>query len=242
MGTAGAGRVELWRSDLVRTVEYGLVEAPQEAGLQPNPDCRITSALTRTSLLAVTETCPDGSSWLRLQKATPEESRSPEVERDIPLDDPAARLVAVGESAATVHFPGEQPQLVSYDRQGRETERQPTAPAPLVADSPAPFAAATADLPHHMSWFDGHRLHLLTPTDLRVDHVFEGAVGTGVAVADRLLFPVAEGVAVADWVTGTVERTIPVDRGGYTGMIALDVVGDTVVEKREGQIVGLAAG
>ena len=93
-----------------------------------------------------------------------------------------------------------------------------------------------------MSWFDGHRLHLLTPTDLRVDHVFEEAVGTGAAIADRLLFPTVEGVAVADWVSGTVEKVIPVDRGGYTGMIALDVVGGMVVEKRAGEIVGLAAG
>lgn len=242
VGTAGANRVELWRSDLVRTVEYGLVEAAQEADMQPNPDCRITSALTRTSLLAITEACPDGSTWLRLQKTTPEDSRAPEIERDLPLDSPDARLVAVGQSAATVLLPGEQPELISYDRQGRETERRPVDHPPPVEDSQTPFAAATADLPHHMSWFDGHRLHLLTPTDLRVDHVFEEAVGTGAAIADRLLFPTVEGVAVADWVSGTVEKVIPVDRGGYTGMIALDVVGGMVVEKRAGEIVGLAAG
>ena len=47
---------------------------------------------------------------------------------------------------------------------------------------------------------------------------------------------------MADWLSGTVEKVIPVDRGGYTGMIALDVVGGMVVEKRAGEIVGLAAG
>ena len=76
VGTVGAERLELWRSDLVRTVEYGKVEGIQEPHLQPHPGCRLTSALTRSELLAVTEVCGDGT-WLRFQEATPEQSREP---------------------------------------------------------------------------------------------------------------------------------------------------------------------
>lgn len=241
VGVVGTDRVELWRSDLVRTVEYGHVEALQEPGLQPHPDCTITSALTRTELLTVAETCPDDetTTWLRLQETTPEDAREPELLAEIPLDGPDARLVAVGQDSATAYVPGEQPLLVSHDRDGNETERRPVAPSPLAEQAQLPFAAATADLPHNMSWFDGERLYLFTPTALTVDHVFEDALGTGVAVADRLLFPVADGIAVADWESGTVERVIPVDREGHVGEVSLALAGATIVEKRGDVLVGL---
>ncbi len=242
VGTASPERVELWRSDMVRTVEYGEVEAKQEPDLQPHEDCTITSALTRTDLLAVTEVCPDdpGKAWLRLQSATPEDSRAPEISADVALDSPEARLVAVGQEAAAVYVPGEQPRLVSYDSSGQQLEAADAAPANQQPGPAGYFAPATADLPHHMTWFDGNRLYLLTPTALRVDYVFDDAIGTGVAVGDRLLYPTAEGIAVANWYTGQVERSIPLDRGGYTGPVHLSMAGTTIVEARGTQLVGLS--
>ncbi|QGU03940.1 Rv3212 family protein [Corynebacterium comes] len=236
IGTVGAERLELWRSDMVRTVEYGEVEGRQEPGLQPHPDCRITSALTRTEHLAVTEVCPDGQgTWLRFQKVTPEESRSPEIIADVELKDQDARLMAVGQFAAAVYDGGE---LISYLADGQEAERR-TVPEIPRGDEAFPFAPVTADLPHHMTFFDGERLYLLAPHDLAVRQVLENATGTGVAVGQRLLMPTADGIAVVNWDTGETEKTIPVDRGGYDGMVTLGVVGGTVVEKRGDQTVGL---
>ena len=236
IGTVAGQRLELWRSDMVRTVEYGEVEGVQEPGLQPHPDCRITSALTRTDLLAVTEVCPDGQgTWLRLQDTTPEQSRAPEIGADVHLDHPEARLVAVGQEGAAVYRQGE---LISFTEEGQEIERRAVPEIPWDGQD-LPFAPVTADLPHHMSFFDGDRLYLLAPANLTVRQVLEDAVGTGVAVDDRLLMPTAEGIAVVNWDTGETEKTIPVDRGGYTGMVTLGVVGDTVVEKRDGLTVGL---
>lgn len=76
VGTVSAGRIDLWRSDLVRTVEYGEVEAKQEAQKQPHEECTISSALTRTENLALTESCPEElhTTWLRFQNTTPEDS------------------------------------------------------------------------------------------------------------------------------------------------------------------------
>lgn len=234
IGTVSTERVELWRSDLVRTVEYGEVEARQEAGQQPFPQCSVDSAMTRRELLVVTETCPDGSSFLRFQNTTPEDSREPEVTQNIEI--PAGRLVAVAQEAAAVYLENPAPTIVSYNSQGQEVGRQPVAPA---AFPEPPSAAATADLPHHMSWFDGQRLTLFTPTNLGVGQIFEDALGTGVAVDGALLYPVADGIAVSDWDTGEVLRTIPVDRGGYIGPVSLSLAGDAIVEKRGAELVAL---
>ncbi|RSZ61850.1 hypothetical protein EAH68_11335 [Corynebacterium hylobatis] len=236
IGTAAGQRLELWRSDMVRTVEYGEVEGIQEPRLQPHPDCRITSALTRTDLLAVTEVCPDGQgTWLRFQDTTPEQARAPEISADVQLDHPEARLMAIGQEGAAVY---QQNELISFTEGGQEVERRAVPQVPW-ADQDLPFAPVTADLPHHMSFFDGQRLYLLSPANLTVRHVLEDAVGTGVAVDGRLLMPTAEGIAVVNWDTGETEKTIPVDRGGHDGMVTLGVVGDTVVEKRGGLTVGL---
>lgn len=244
VGVVGADRVELWRSDMVRTVEYGRVEAKQEPDLQPHEGCTITSALTRTDMLAITETCPDdpSASWLRFQETTPEDARAPEIIHERRLPDPAARLVAVGQDGAAVYLSDaadDSPRLLSVAEDGSERGSRAVPQSPALADPPTPFMPATADLPHHMSWFDGQRLYLLTPETLLVDHVFEDAVGAGAAVGDLLLYPTAEGLAVADGSTGDVRRVIPVDRGDYTGPVFVGLAGETVVEKRGDRVVGL---
>lgn len=231
-GILSPERVELWRSDLVRTVEYGAVEAKQEPASQPNEDCTLTSALTRTESLVTTEACPDGT-WLRFQATTPEDSRTPELLGEIAVAD-ESRLVAIGQEAAAVYSPGPEPQLLSYDPDGTLLESRDVAPAAEPSGLDAP---ATADLPHHMSWFDGERLYLLGPTRLQVSQIFEDAIGTGVAVGESFLYPTADGIAVADPDTGETHTTLPVARG--TGAVSLSLAGGTIVEKRGDQVVGL---
>ncbi|KQB84121.1 hypothetical protein [Corynebacterium oculi] len=242
LGTVSPERVELWRSDLVRTVEYGDVEAKQEPELQPHEECTITSALTRKDVLAITEVCPgEEGTWLRLQEATPESSREPKITGEVLLPERGVRLVAVGESAAAVYIPGERPRLASFDTTGAELTSREVERSPLVEDA-APeevFSARTADLPTRMSWFDGQRLYLFHPNDLSVTRVIEDAVGTGAALAERLLYPTASGIAVASAEGEHVERTVEVTRPRDTAVIALAVVGDTVVERRDAQLVGL---
>lgn len=242
VGVVGPTRVELWRSDLVRTVEYGEVEAKQEPGLQPYEECEITSALTRTDLLAVTETCPGGAdtTMLRLQEATPEESRAPELHASVEVPSTEAHLVAVGQESAAVYIPGDSPVVVSYDLGGSEIARSPVESAGSPTDESGLAAPATGDLPHHMSWHVGDQLHLLSPTTLEVVLTVEGALGTGAAVDERLLVPVADGIAVVDWETGTTDRVIPVDRAGHEGEVHLEKAGGVLVEKRGDTLVALS--
>lgn len=236
VGIVGTDRVELWRSDLVRTVEYGEVDAQQEADQQPHPQCSITSAMTRKDLLAVTETCPDGSTFLRFQPTTPEDSRAPEVSQNIRIEAPEAQLVAIGEDAAAIYVDSPAPAIISINNQGETLQNQMVEAASMPT---APHQAATADLPHHMSWFDGERLTLFSPGNLAVGPILDDAIGTGIAIDGQLLYPVAEGIAVADWDTGETLRTIPVDRTGYDGAVSLGVAGGTIVEKRGSELVGL---
>lgn len=243
VGTVSAARAELWRSDLVRTVEYGDVEAKQEPDLQPHEDCAITSALTRTETIGITESCPDSpdSTLLRIQKATPEDARSPEISKDIHIDNPGARLVAYGQEAAAVFLPGDAPRIVSYNFEGETLSSTDVEPSTSITNSASPFAPAISDLPHHMTWFDGERLYLFSPTELKVDHVLEQAVGTGIAVGERLLVPTQDGIDVVDWSTGETERSIPVERDGYSGPISLTLSGTVIVEQRGDTAVALKA-
>ncbi|MDN5721328.1 MAG: hypothetical protein L0H07_14350, partial [Corynebacterium sp.] len=103
-----------------------------------------------------------------------------------------------------------------------------------------PFVAATADLPHHMTWFDGERLVGFGPTNLEPRFTVP-ALGTGAAMDGSLLVPVDDGVAVVDWEDGSVQRTVPVDRGPYDGPVSLRVQGDVVVEQRGDEMVALRA-
>ncbi|WP_408924515.1 hypothetical protein ACKFRU_01650 [Corynebacterium tuberculostearicum] len=243
VGTVSTDRIDLWRSDLVRTVEYGDVEAKQEPDKQPHEDCTISSALTRTENLALTESCPDkpGATWLRFQDTTPDDSREPDIAADVDIAIDGARLVAVGQKAAAVYRPGPNPTIESYDNKGEKLDSTSAEPSPDIDAGASPFAPATADLPHHMTWFDGSRLYLFKPSDLAVDHVVEDAIGTPIAVDEHMLVPTQEGIAVMDWSTGKTLRTIPVDRGSYHGPVYLTLAGDTIVETRGDQVVGLSA-
>ena len=234
VGYVSPERVELWRSDLVRTVEYGRVEAPQESGMQPHA-CTIASALTRKELLAVAERCEDGT-WLRLQTTTPEDSRKPEVRADVELPD-AAYLVAIAPEAVAVYDPAAG-EITVYDATG---DRMSVTAAPDFSDTPDAPGSETSDLPHHMSYFSAGTLALFEPDSLRLSATFTNALGTGTAAGDRMLVPTAEGIAVADWDTARIERVIDVQRNGYTGPTGLATAGDSVVEKRGAEVVVYAA-
>lgn len=253
VGTLADSRVELWRDDMVRTVEYGHVADPQEPDLQPHPECTLTSALTRTELLAVTEICPSEVSgqpeqaWLRLQDATPDDAREPEVSGSAKLPSTNARLMAVGQKAAAYYVPAEDSsdhaRVVSVDKEG-STLATSEVPASSLLDGvegAGAFIPATADLPHHMTFFDGQRLILLNPNNLKVTLVIEDVIGTGVAVGESVVVPTKAGLSVMDWDSGEVLSETPVDRGDYDGPVYLSLVGGTIVEHRGDDIVALAA-
>lgn len=232
--------VELWRDDLVRTVEYGFVEASSEPNMQPHPGCTIVDALTRSEVLAVINDCPDGHR-LVIQEATPEESREPELHADVEIDGPA-RLVAIGQLSAAILVDGE---VRTYSKEGRPGPSWRPAPGEIPGGSlddgsPVPVAQ-TADLPHHMTWFTGSALAAFRPDDLSLAFVIPNALGTGVAVGEELLVPMPGGLARVDWDNGEILGVIPVARGELAPgeSVTTAIAGDVIVEKRGDELVGL---
>lgn len=257
IGVLSSDRVELWRSDLVRTVEVGHQEIPVNPGDQPTDGCTFTSSLTRKENLAVAVQCPDdadGERRVSLLGADPEDSSEPETVHDFTV--PAgSELVAVSQDAVVIYVPddgsGNRFQVLRTDGTYRE---YPTEPAPVLSPEaraassgsavagtaePSLFIPQTADLPHHMTWFDGERVTAFGPSDLAPKFSVP-ALGTGAAMGGRLLLPVRAGVAVVDWSDGHIERVIPVDRGDWSGPVTLRVQGETVVEQRGDTVVGLS--
>lgn len=239
VGYASSERAEVWRSDLVRTVEYGYVEAKQEPDMQPH-ECTITSALTRTELVAVTEVCDDGA-FLRLQEATPEDSRKPEVLADVEIS-PDAYLVAISQDAAAVYDPTAS-EVRGYNKEGTSISSSsvPQMDSPEVGPDGIIKNLPVADLPHHMTYWENNSLLLMEPAALAVTGVFQGALGTGFSAGEKLLYASDSGIAVVDWDKNAVDTILPVDRGGYTGPVHITSAGATVVEKRGDQVVVLRA-
>ncbi|CAB0496193.1 hypothetical protein CIP103987_00548 [Corynebacterium diphtheriae] len=232
VGIVSNQRVELWRSDLVRTVEYGDVPIKQEAHLQPHEDCSITSALTRKDLLAVVDSC-EGSSWLRLQKTTPEDSRQPEITQDIDLGNTTAHLVAVGQTGAAVAVNSPTPAIISFDAHGHEVARHEIPQAPEITNT----APLVADLTHYITWYHNHTLYLMRPDTLAVERELPDAVGTGISLGAHVAYPTAEGWTEIEPISGQVIRTVPIDRGGYTGFVSMGIAEPHIVEKRGDQVV-----
>lgn len=240
VGTVAPASVELWRNDLVRTVIYGDVPNPQEPNYQPHPECSITSALTRTSLLALTETCPDGRTWLRIQGSKPEDSRKPELSGEAQLN-PGSVVVATGEEQATVlapsTVPGKPNYFMAFGKDGKTSGFSAT--DATMPDHGEVFTPAVGDLPHNMTWFDGENLHLFHPTSLQEEYTLTGVLGTGAAIGEKILVPVAGGIAVYALPSTQPESIIPVDRGDYSGPVHLRIAGGAIVEKRGDLTVGL---
>ena len=239
VGYASSERAEVWRSDLVRTVEYGHVEAKQEPDMQPN-ECTITSALTRTELVAVTEICDDGA-FLRLQEATPEDSRKPEVLANVEIS-PDAYLVSISQDAAAVYDPTTS-EVRGYNTEGTNISSSsvPQMDSPELGPDGIVKNLPVADLPHHMTYWENNSLLLMEPAALAVTGVFQGALGTGFSAGEKLLYASDSGIAVVDWDKNAVDKIIPVDRGGYSGPVHISSAGATVVEKRGDEVVVMKA-
>ncbi|MGN0102105.1 MAG: hypothetical protein ACI39C_14305 [Dietzia sp.] len=244
-------RLEIWRDDLVRTVEYGAVEAPQEAGMQPRTGCTLGTADLTDERFAVAERCPgDDSARLTLSETVPEDSRTPE---DIASD-------TTGADSLWIIDVSDDGVLALTDRGGAWAVEWFTGPrdyTPVLALPAAPALtpgrATLAGDDTQARWFDGEATHAFSTSTGAHAWTTPGTTGPGLTggwspdpdvttARDWVLVPAADGFRVVDHASGTESGRLattsdadaaPGDTAAVTG---LSQIGDILYERRGGAI------
>ncbi|HEU0192509.1 MAG TPA: hypothetical protein VFR17_14770 [Mycobacterium sp.] len=246
--STGATRLELWRSDLVRVLSYGEIDArvkPSARGI--GAGCALVSAAADSSAVSVLEACP-GQQDLRLTLLhTAKEEDEPEVHL-VPQPgvsaDSGARVLAVVEvgngTNTAVYLPAPQPRVEIIDETGATVAKTalPAKPSPASAALPVSRPAGL------ISWWTGDAVVMFDAASLTYRYTVHTAgsavpLGPAAMMADKLLIAVTGGVGVYQQTTGTLERTIPVSRPPAVTTVFPRVAGSTVVEQRGDTVVGL---
>ncbi|MEO6879777.1 MAG: hypothetical protein ABI181_02360 [Mycobacteriaceae bacterium] len=241
--STGRTRLDVWRSDLVRTVQLGRVRTPVSPGVQPRAGCVLHAALSVPSRLSVLATCPkEKVDRLILLDPAPSDAAKPQEQGSVLLPSKGARLLAVGSAAEAVLVPEAPggPEVVVYDGTGRLVTRY-LVPVP---EKQVAALAATA-LPEPVSAGPvltvavGRTLLALDPTTLALRWSAQDVLGSGVLLAGSFVVPTPQGLTPLDATTGRASSTVAVDRGGYAGPVQLGVAGSVVLEQRGRTLVAL---
>ncbi|WP_460357354.1 Rv3212 family protein [Mycobacterium sp. ZZG] len=239
--SAGQTRLEMWRSDMVRMLSYGALDAPIKPGVPASPLCRFVSAAAGSSAVSVLESC-EGQDDLRLTLLRPsDEEDTPElkyVQQKGVADGTGARVVAVTDTATALYVPTPAPRLDIIDDTGAVID------STVVDGEPSPDATASraGDL---ITWWTGDALMVFSADTLEYKYTVAAAgehapVGPATVMAGRLLVPVTTGYDVFDPMTGTGDRHIPLRRPPVEGPVVPAVAGSTLLEQRGGELVALS--
>jgi hypothetical protein len=256
----GWNHLETWRSDLVKTLEYGMPRARIEPETQPRPNCRHTSVAVTSGLVGVLEQCPhEPGNRLTVLRPDNADSDSPDEELSTVLPSTDARLVALCSDHEAVLLP-DPTRLSIRDSNGNEVASYPLTlpasdatgvssraapPARGAPAEPAPGHAApgevapTTSIPGAILWWTGSSTIALDADDLHPVWTLPGALGPGTLLADQPVVPVPNAELVVSPANGAVLRTIPVDRGGYQGPVATTALGPVLLEQRGTTVVAL---
>ena len=244
VAASGQNYLEVWRSDLVRTLTYGRLPTPVKPGAQPRPECThgsmaLDAGVKSGGRLAVVEQCPGERVRLTLQRSDPKEPDQPEVGFSIMLGGTQARVVALSRDWVAVALP-DPARLVVLDKQGNAVAEHPLAvPSSDLRGNPPGGLVEVTVTPTAVYWFTGSATVALDVADLRPQWTRPDTLGAGSEVAGRLLLPVPGALAVLDTTTGQQVSTLPVDRGGYRGPVGTASSGNVVLEQRGDTLVAL---
>ncbi|MEV6069394.1 hypothetical protein AB0L82_22855 [Nocardia sp. NPDC052001] len=240
----GPDRLEVWRSDLVRTLEFGKVDAPVNSKTQPRTGCALLSAASSPSRVAVLERCPkDTAVRLTVLNPAPKDGTTPEEYSTHVLNEPggaseSARVIAVSDSRIALYLPGiggTAPQFVVYDISGNVIATHQL-PAPL------PDNALVSHVSSAWFVFTGQSLLALNASTFDVTWTIQNVLGTPTLMSGQLLVPAPEGLRAVDPATGAAAGRIAVQRTDYHNEpISLAAIGGTVLEQRGTRLYALGA-
>lgn len=241
--SAGDTRLEVWRSDMVRMLSYGALDAPIKPDTPASPLCRLVSAAASSSAVSVLEAC-DGQDDLRLTLLRPsDEEDTPElkyVQQTGVSDGSGARVVAVVDTTTAVYVPTPKPRLDIVDDTG-VVIASTVVPAP---PSPEATVSRPGDL---ITWWTGDSVMVFSANNLQYKYTVAAAgddapVGPATIMAGKLVVPVSSGYDVFDPVTGAGDRHIPLHRppgDGAAGPVVPAVAGEMLLEQRGDELVAL---
>jgi hypothetical protein len=238
--SAGDSRLELWRSDMVRMLSYGSLDAPIKPDVPTTPLCRLVSAAASSTAVSVLESCPRQPD-LRLTLLRPaDEEDTPEL-KYVPQPgvaaDSGARVIAVSDTTTAVYVPDPKPTVNIVDETGATIA---STPLPRAPTGEATMSRA-GDL---ITWWTGDSVMVFSANGLRYRYTVapSGAnipLGPATIMAGRLLVPVTGGYDVFDPATGQGDRHISVQRPPSSAAVVPAVAGSTLLEQRGGELVAL---
>ncbi|WP_258174764.1 Rv3212 family protein [Actinopolyspora mortivallis] len=233
----GRALFETWRSDLVRTQQYGV---PVDVKIPDNnlrrPECEYSGLAVGDRRVGVIAECPGTRrDRVTVLKANPEDNEQPEEVMSTVLRGDRASVVAVNRDRVAVALRGEQ-RLVIYDMSGAllEEHRVRLGPPP---DSGANVLIEATQRAGDVSWYTGRDTVTLDRRTLRPLWTVRDTVGPATAMGGKRLVPVPAGLAVHSPDTGERTRVIPLDRRGHDGPVFDTVVGRTVLEQQGPELV-----
>lgn len=280
----GSDLLELWRHDLLRTIQYGNQPNPVNSD-GPHTGCTFGDLAIADKQFATIEHCVTQPGIARLvvnyddpgddAKDKGWDAMHSQPRATIDTKSPVAVIVGITPDREAILVTSPTPALVVYDNSGTEISRRPVdipaaeiaatakagvtpsvtidtrrysligshlvsvsvasvqAPAPTTTASgasrpSAPDTAATTTGP----------APTVTVQSPNLDWIADDVLGLPTRIADTIMAPVAKGLLELRVSDGKAGRTVPVNRGGYTGRVDVTAIGEYVVEVRGGTVAG----
>lgn len=238
--SAGSSRLELWRSDMVRMISYGELDAPIKPGTPPLPLCRLVSSAASSAAVSVLEACP-GQPDLRLTLLRPAKEEDTPDTKHVPLPgvaaDSGARVLAISDTTTAVYLPSPQPVVTVIDETGATL-------ASTLLPGKVSTAGEVSQAGALITWWTGDSVLVFDAANIRFKYTVARAgpdvpAGPATMMAGRLLIPVTGGIGVYDPATGSRERVIAVSRPPGQAAVVPAVAGSTLIEQRGDTVVAL---
>ncbi|WP_370946842.1 hypothetical protein AB5J62_04495 [Amycolatopsis sp. cg5] len=238
--TTGKKLLNVWREDLVKSMEYGEVPAIVNPQRQPRTGCTYGSTAVGSGKVGVIERCAgDPADRFTVFKDTGDDADAPKVVFSSVLAGRSAKVIAMTGDFAAIALP-EQKLLVIYGADGNQRSAYPLQlPDSDLAQDPPGGAMITSRTQDGIYWFTGSKTTALSAEDLTPRWTLDSATGPGSTFAGQLVVPIKGGLAVLNEDNGSTVRTIGVDRRGYTGPVRLSSVGPVLLEQRGNTLAAL---
>jgi PQQ-like domain len=238
--SAGDTRLELWRSDMVRMIGFGALDARIKPNVPAQPLCRLVSAAANSSQVSVLQACP-GQKDLRLNLLTAGDQEDEPKSKIVQLPgvpaESGARVIAVADTTTAVYVPTPTPVVNVIDDTG-------TTIASTALPGPASTQATATRAGDLVTWWTGDVVMVFGTNGLKYRYSVspvngQGPVGPATLMAGKLLVPVTTGYDVFDPATGAGQFHIAVPRPAGTTPVVPNVAGTTVLEQRGDTLVAL---